>query len=384
MSLIAQFVGNAEVFPILQARAYFNHAGIAPWPRQTVEAVAAFAKAGFDPAGIGAFWGRIDSSRELMRKLINADEGEVAVVRNTADAITCVSTAIDWNPGDRIVLARSEYPANVYAWQAAAARFGCEVVFVDERVDSAGVARVREDDLIAAADHPKTRLLALSHVQWTSGQRMDAGKIGRFCASRGILFALDAIQSAGVVSVDVKRDHVDFLMSGGHKWLMGPVGAGILFIRKTVLKQLWPLVVGADSVKQGWNGPLGFDLRDNARVFEIGTPALASIVGIESSLKMLLEIGIDSIEKHVLSLGETFARRIAAAGLTVVTPMESRGGAVCFTSSKVDAVTIAKRMMGEKNIELAARGGRARFSPHFYNTPEQAEKCAQAVIEIAG
>jgi selenocysteine lyase/cysteine desulfurase len=383
MHVIDAYVANEAEFPILGTSDYFNHAGISPWPRATRDAVAAFGRDfGINPMSAGDAWKAIGDCRALASRMLNAQESEVALVRNTADAISAIASAIDWKPGDRIVLGRCEYPANVYPWQAVAQRAGAEIVWVEERVHAPGPTTLEEDDVLALADHPRTRLVALSHVQWLSGQRMDVARIGTWCRSRGVLLALDIIQSLGVIPVDVRAMHVDFAMGGGHKWLMCPPGAGVLYVRRESQPFLRPLIIGADSVKQGWSGPTAFDLKEDATVFENGTPALANLVGMRSSLTVLLECGISAIEQRVMSLCEHFARGIEACACVNLTPMDRRAGAIVFRSDRIDAATLVKRLKAEHNVEIAERHGRPRFSPHFYNTDQQVDRAVAAVRAI--
>ena len=185
-----------------------------------------------------------------------------------------------------------EYPSNVYPWMDVCDRHGVELVRVPERVDAHGLARVSEDAILEAASHHRTRLVALSHVQWASGQRMDIERIGRWCNERGVLFAVDVIQSLGVVPVNVQAAHVDFLFSGGHKWLMSPAGAGLLYCRRELIERVVSPVVGAMSVVNPFKWELNFTRATTAARFETGTQAFPSLVGMKSSIELLLDVGV--------------------------------------------------------------------------------------------
>ena len=235
--------------------------------------------------------------------------------------------------------------------------------------------RVSEDELIAAADHPRTKVLAISHVQWASGQRIDIDRLGAFCRSRGILFAVDVIQSLGVVPVDVKKSNVDFLFSGGHKWLMSPPGAGVLFCRRELTARINPPTVGWLSVVNPYQWELNFQRKPDASKFEIGTHAFASLVGLRTSVEFLLSIGIDAIHQQVRALGDQFASAARSKGYTVVSPRDGEvSGAVCFTSPTHKPGAIVHRLRSEHRTELASRSERVRFAPHFYNTAEQVDR----------
>lgn len=378
--MIQHYIGNADVFPILTRWAYFNHAGVSPWPMATVRAVAEFASGfGIDPYLTRNWFDEAETLRPLLGKLINADIDEIAFMRNTGDAISAVSSGLRWEKGDRIVSANIEYPSNVYPWMDVCERHGTELISVEERIDGEGVARVSEDELLDAASHHRTKLIAISHVQWASGQRMNLEKIGRFCKERGILFAVDVIQSLGVVPVDVKACHIDFLFSGGHKWLMSPPGAGLLYCRRELLERVTPPAVGAMSVVNPMKWELNFTRSTTATRFETGTHAFACLIGMKASIELLLQIGIDDIHTQVKSLGDAFAEGARKKGYVIATPRGGTaghevGGAVCFTSPTMKPNDVVNRLRSEHKTELAARSGRLRFAPHFYNTMDQVDR----------
>lgn len=374
--MIQQYIGNAEVFPILSRWQYFNHAGVSPWPSMTVKAVSDFVQTfGVDCFQSKNWFEELEALRGLLAKLIHAEPDEIALMRNTADAICVVSSGLHWEKGDRIVSADIEYPSNLYPWMDVAERHGAEFVRVKEQIDSNGVARVSEDQLLDAASHHKTKMIALSHVQWASGQCMDLERIGKFCRERGILFAVDVIQSLGVVPVDVKRMGIDFAFSGGHKWLMSPPGAGLLYCRRELLERVTPPTVGAMSVVNPFKWEVNFTRATTANRFETGTPAIECHIGMKSSVQMLTDIGIENIHTQVKSLGDAFAAGIAKKGYLVATPRDGlTGGTVCFTSPLHKPEPFVKMMRSEHKTELAARQGRIRFAPHFYNSMDQVER----------
>lgn len=379
--MIQQYIGNAEVFPILTRWQYFNHAGVSPWPTRTIKAVTEFAEAfGLDCFQSKNWFDEIETLRPLLAKLIHAEMDEIAFMRNTGDAISVVSSGLHWQKGDRIISASAEYPSNVYPWNDVCERHGAELVVVPEHIDDNGVARVSEEDLLDAASHHRTKLIAISHVQWASGQCMDLERIGRFCRERGILFAVDVIQSLGVVPVDVKRCHIDFAFSGGHKWLMSPPGAGLLYCRRELLERVNPPTVGWLSVVNPMKWENRFIRGTDAVKFETGTHAMACLAGMKASVELLLEIGIDNIHTQVKALGDAFAEGVMKKGYVVATPRDGEvGGAVCFTSPTHKPEGLVRIMRADHQTELAARMGRIRFAPHFYNTMEQVERLLTAL-----
>jgi selenocysteine lyase/cysteine desulfurase len=311
---------------------------------------------------------------------VNAEIDETAIIRNTGDAISLIASGIDWKRGDRVVIPAVEYPSNVYPWMDACERHGVELVKVEERVDERGIARVEEAELIRACEHHRTKLLAVSHVQWASGQRMDVSRLGTFCRDKGILLAVDAIQSLGVVPLDVRAANVDFVFSGGHKWLMAPPGAGLLYCKRELIERVNPPTVGWLSVINPYRWELNFTRKTDASKFEVGTHAFPCIVGLRASLELMLSIGIGAIHAQVKALGDRFASGAAAKGYVIASDRSGEvSGAVCFTSPTFAPAELVKRMRDEHRIELAARAGRMRFAPHFYNTLEQVDRLIAAL-----
>ena len=284
---LSDLVGNEDLFPVLAKRDYFNHAGVSPMPRAVGDAVRLFLDHFQTDAIIGFDFPKpLDTLRRAAADVINASSDEIAIVSNTSEAVSLVALGIELRPGDRVVINDGEYPANVYPWHEACRRVGAELVSVPEVTSDDGHTLVREDDLIAACDHPKTKLLAVSHVQWGTGQRMDAKRLGTFCRGRGILFSLDAIQSMGVVPIDVEAMKVDFLQAGGHKWMLGTMGAGVLYVRQGLLDTLRPATVGWGSVVEPFKWEqIDYTLRPTAHRYEYGSPAFAPIVAVVAACR---------------------------------------------------------------------------------------------------
>jgi cysteine desulfurase/selenocysteine lyase len=227
---ISNYLGNADAFPILRTWDFYNHAGVSPLPRVAGEAFRVYTRQAEDGAYLDTAWYRdVQSFRTSAAKLINAQAEEIALIKNTSEGIATVANGIDWRAGDRIVTTAVEYPANMYPWMDVAQRYGVELVRVPEQTGADGRRRVPIEAILQEVDHPRTRLLTLSHVEFASGQRHDAATLGRFCRERGKLFCLDAIQTVGMLPVDVLAMNVDYLSADGHMWMLGPEGAGILY-----------------------------------------------------------------------------------------------------------------------------------------------------------
>jgi selenocysteine lyase/cysteine desulfurase len=275
-----------------------------------------------------------------------------------------------------VVSAADEYPANVYPWLNLASR-GVEV----RRVPSRG-PRVALEDLAAALDG-RTRLLTISFVEFASGFRNDLDALGELCRGRGIAFFVDAIQGLGVLPLDVQATPVDFLAADGHKWLLGPEGAGILYVRREWVDRLRPINVGWNSVVGAWDfSHIDFRLKPHAGRWESGTLNVAGIVALGAALELLLEIGVPAIAARVLELTDELCARAAGAGLEVFSsrvPAE-RSGIVSLSVPGADPRALARRCRAA-GVVVAARGGRLRVSPHCYNTTEELERLLSCLTE---
>src|SRR5262245_17776159 len=232
-----------DEIPVTRHWAFLDHAAVAPLSGRAHRALLEWAAYMTDNGGVRLHrWARrVEEVRGLAARLLNADPLDVAFVKNTSEGVGIVAEGFPWRPGDNLVTAAEEYPANVYPWLNLAGR-GVAV----RRVPSRG-SRVELDDLRAAIDG-RTRLVSLSHVEFASGFRNDLDAVGGLCRERGIYFFVDAIQGLGVLPLDVRRTPIDFLAADGHKWLLGPEGAGVFYIRRELVELLHPVGVGWNSV----------------------------------------------------------------------------------------------------------------------------------------
>ena len=377
MPAIHDLIGNADVFPILRSWDHFNHAGIAPFPtpvRRAVEHVVEVMQT--DSAGMIDLFKQGLTLRDDAAGLMNADADEIAFVKNTAEGLSTAAFGRDWGEGDVIVTADVEYPANVYPWMELHDRHGVKLVSIPEETTADGRRAVSEDKILDAASDPKCKMVALSHVQWASGQRMDLAKIGAFCRGRGVIFCVDAIQSLGVAPVDVREMNIDYLAAGSHKWLMGGPGMGFFYCRKELLPETRPVLIGAGNVvnPMDW-GEINYTLQDTAAKFECGSPNLVGLHALKASVGLLLAAGAGAIGAQVATLLDRLIEGAVGKGYTLVTP-ESRAGAACFTTPGGKPEKVLEVLRGRK-IEVAAREGRLRVSPHFYNTVDQMDRLVE-------
>jgi cysteine desulfurase / selenocysteine lyase len=366
-------------FPILERWAFFNHGGVAPISARAAAELERFGREARDDAYLtGKWYKRAEVTRRLAAQLIHADPKEIAFVKNTSEGIAFVANGLDWQAGQEVISTAVEYPANVYPWMDLAARFGVKHVMVPERKEG-GTGRIAIEDLFAAVT-PRTRMIAISHIEYASGYRNDLVAIGNFCRERGILLCVDAIQSCGAFPVDVQAMNIDFLSADGHKWMLGPEGCGFFYCNVKHLTTLRPEIGWMNVINSADYGSYDFTLRADAKRFECGSYNIPGVLALGASLGLLLEVGIDLVQKRILSLTDQLCDGLRQKGYDIFSsrlPGEA-SGLVTFTSPRHSHDEIVARL-DEKRIIIVLREGRLRASPHFYNTPEQIDALIAAL-----
>ena len=356
-----------QEFPVTQELIFFDHARVAPLPERVRKVVTGFVDEAtrFGTAHYETWMAGIEQSRKSFARLINAGTDEVAFVKNTSEGLSIVANGLDWKSGDNVVIPDIEFPANVYPW------WNLKRLGVETRMVHAIEGRVLFDDLVKQVD-ARTRLISISSVECNSGFRPDLNRIGAFCKEKGILFCVDAIQSLGLLPMDVKRDHIDFLSADGHKWMLSVEGLGGFYISKDVLEKVYPVTVGWGNMVNAENFmDYEFAFRPGAQRFEEGSPNTMSIHAFGSALDLLMETGIENIEKQVMALGDTILEQLQRRGLKVYssTRPEERSGNIAFVMNQ-DVSRLDEWMLGNK-VKLTVRDGLVRLSPHFYNSEDE-------------
>jgi selenocysteine lyase/cysteine desulfurase len=303
--------------------------------------------------------------RQACARLVKAGPEEIAFVRSTSHGLSIVAQGLDWRPGDNVLTHEKEFPSNLYPWLNLRSR-GVEVRTIpsrDGRIDMNDIARLMD---------ARTRLLAISSVQFSNGFRIDLQKVGALCREKKVLFCVDAIQSLGIIPMDVRDCYIDFLSADAHKWLLGPEGIGIFYCRKELAERLSPPLIGWKSIQNDFEFERPeFLLKTDALRFEEGSMNLMGIFGLGAALDLLFEVGIEHVEQRVLDLGDLIIQEAVKRGCHILTPgaRHERGGNVTF-SGDFDPGAM-RDALREKRIMVNARGGGIRVSPHFYNTGEE-------------
>lgn len=363
-------------FPITRHYNFLDHAGIGPL---SAPAAAVFAGYGQELSEWGYLKGTYYRAAERVRqsaaRLLNADADEVTFVKNTSEGITYVANGIPWITGDNVVSNSMEFSANVFPWMNLERR-GVSTKIVHEED-----GRIPFDRLARTIDR-RTRVVAVSAVQWSNGFRTDLTRLGELCKDKGVLLCVDAIQALGVHPIDVRAMNIDFLAADGHKWLCGPDGAGLFYCRRELIGHLHPTEPGYLCMKEDFDtNDHRFDLRDDARRFDSGAYNLAGICALGASLDLLLETGIEQIQWRVKQLTDRLVDGLHGRGWKVASPRTPSewSGIVAFASDKHDLPALRNHLRNEFKIVVAKRLGRLRASPHFYNTPEEIDQLVAAL-----
>ncbi len=363
-------------FPITQRWAYLDHAAVAPLPRRSADALRLWVD---DQQNNGVTnwldWEKkVDGLRRDLAALIHASTDEIAFVGSTTQGIGLIAEGFPWVDGDNVVTAEEEYPSNLYPWMNLKSR-GVSLRMVPSRE-----GRVCIDDLAKAID-ARTRVLTISHVEFASGFRNDLDRLAQLCQERGVALFVDAIQGLGPLTIDVEKTPIDFLCADGHKWLLGPEGAGFLYIRKSWIERLRPLGVGWHSVTSSYNAPRPeFTLKPNAQRWEGGSYIMPGLQALAASIRLFLEIGPQVVSERILDRAEAVREIARSADWTVfgsdVTADQS--GIVPLTKEGVDPDAFV-RLAKSCGIALACRRGRVRISPHIYNNADDLSRLREAL-----
>lgn len=360
---------------------YLNHAAVAPWPNRAAVAVARFAQ---ENVLLGARdypdWMALEQRlRERLMRLLNAPStDDVALVKNTSQALSYVAFGLQWESGDQIVISDEEFPSNRIVWEALAPQ-GVEVIQVSLKGDDP------EGTLLSACG-PRTRLMSVSAVQFASGLRLDLQRLGAGCKQQNVLFCIDAIQQLGALPFDVLAYQCDFAMADGHKWLLGPEGLGVFYCRSELREQLklhefgWHMLEHmGDYTRTGW------EPAKSARRFECGSPNMLGAMALEASLSLLEEVGMDQVAALIAERVQWLQDGLyAIPGVQLHSPLNPvrRGGIFSFSIDGIDNQRVYEQLKLQQ-VVCIPRGPGIRFSPHFYTEKRVIDETLAIVATIA-
>lgn len=363
-----------EQFPITKNKVFLNHAAQSPLPKPVADTVRRFADDFSNFGTTSIEWS--DGGKPFFAKLIHAKPEEIAFVENTSMGLNIAANVLNYPHGSKIVTTDLEYPSVVYPWLRK--NLGVKVHYV-KNIDG----KILLDDMEKAVDD-KTVAVAVSHVEYVNGFRHDLRALSEIAHKHGAYLIVDAIQSAGAMQTDVKKDDVDFLTTACYKWLLSPLGAGYLYVKDELIEKFEPPFVGWASVKPEVFDTIDFwdiwslRLSETASRFEVGSPSFISLTGATEALKMVLNFGIENIQKRILKLTDHLIESVKSLGFKLQTPEEPqyRSGVVNF---KIDKPKETAESLNRKGIIVSARAHGLRVSPHFYNTKEEIDKFMEEV-----
>jgi len=366
-----------KLFPVTQNYVYLNHAAVAPLPLPVYERMEQYARELLEH-GLVHYRERaaaVEHARQLAAQFINARSHEIGFAPNTSSGLGFIANGIDWQAGDNVVTADCEFPANLHPWLRLKRECGVEVRMARERD-----GRLETEEILSLIDE-RTRVVALSFVEFASGFRNDLRTIGHYCRERGVLFVVDAIQGLGALALDVERDAVDALSADAHKFLLGPDGCALFYISERAIERVRPTLVGWTSVRE----PYDFNNYEQeyalgAKRFEPGALNTAGVVGLGAAIELFLQVGVEKIENYLLELGDYLCERLEERGYRVVSSRreEEKSAVICCRHEQHSASDLHHKL-NEQRIITTPRLNRLRISPHFYNTREEIDRLIEAL-----
>jgi len=368
---------RAAEFPWTAETTYLNHASIGPLPERTRVALDVFNRRRTMPFNLPDrdLFATMTTSRRLISDLLSVTPEEIALAVNTGYGLSVIARALSLEAGDRVLVSDKEFPANVYPWMRLR-ELGVEMELVPTTSDG----WPDEPRLLERLSDPRVRVVAISLVQFSNGYLADLATLSAATRQAGVFLVVDGIQGVGQVPLDLGRIEVDVLACGGQKWLLSPWGSGFIYVRRALIPRLSPPVTG-------WMAFEGTDdftrltsyhdtLRGDARRFELITLPYQDFAGMNASLGLVHELGVERIAAHLRLLHAPVLEWADRTGVRVVSPRGPRGsGIICIAPDRVDQ---AYRALKAARVICTVREGAIRLSPHAYNTVAEMER----VVEV--
>jgi len=386
-------LGDRGAFPTLEADAYLAHAAIAPVAAPVRDAVLGVLD-DYARRGMGA-WARWRDDREALRgelaELLGVEAPRIGLTQSTSAGLLAFAQCFPWRAGDGVVLFEGEFPANVTPWLLAAQEHGLRVRWLragDFAPGGPGLARL--EAVVAGGD---VRLVAVSAVQFQTGLAMPLQAIGEVCRARGVTLAVDAIQAAGVVPLDLRALPIDLLAGGAHKWLMGVEGAGYVYVSEDLARHLRPRVAGWLSHVDGigflfeGEGRLRYDrpLREAPAVLELGSQSVAGFAALRAGLAMIRGLGVAAIHAHVNAWLDAFEPQAVALGFeSLRSPHpEARSGVLALRPRRGVDLPRLHAALAARGVAVTTPDGLLRVAPHGFNPLEEVPRVVAALADAA-
>jgi selenocysteine lyase/cysteine desulfurase len=361
------------LFPhVAEGILHFNHAGSSPLSSVAAsEMIRYISELTYDPGTAQArAFPRYAACRQRIADMMGVPSSDVAMTKNTAHGLSIIADGLDFSDGDEVVFADCEYPSNTYPWLAQAWR-GVRSVIVRTRPDG----MIDPQDYAASVTR-RTRVIAVSWVQFGTGYRADLDALAEIAHNAGALLVVDVIQGLGLLPCDLARIGVDMAATGSQKWLMGPLGVGAVYVRPSVLDHLRLVNMGAGAVKNVLAfDPLGFDPKATTQRYEEGSPNLVGAIGLDASMGVLQGVGMQNVWESVRSVTRHAMESLKSKGYTVTSPEkdDQRAGIVLFRHPTLPNSDVLAALKAG-GVICVERGGNCRFAPHFYNNMDDIDR----------
>jgi len=368
-----------EQLPAANNWAYFDHAAVAPISKPAADIYQKWINQ-VTEGGVAnwSFWKKqVEQTRKSAAQLLNAKTSEIALLHNTTAGINLVAEGFPWKPGDNVVIFSEEFPSNIFPWLRLKEK-GVEVRTVHSKNEQWELAELKK-----ICDR-RTRIVAVSWVGYATGWKNDLAAIAEITHQAGGHLFVDAIQGLGTFPLDVAETPIDFLAADGHKWMLGPEGAGMFFIRDEHLGLIRPLTVGWNSVQQSGDfSNLDFDLKNSAAQFEAGTHNFGGLAAFGASLQLLLETGIERISERVIEITDLLAERLKSAGAEICSDRhQNRKSAILACQFPGHSPQNLKKRCRQQKVIVNCRAGKLRLSPHAYLNHDDLETLMAALPNV--
>lgn len=384
-ALLADEALRRSEFPVIEENLFLAHAGVTILPRRVAAAMQDHAEQSCRRMQeYPEAWRAVTETRVVAARLIGAKASEIALIGPTSVGLNLVAHGLDWQPGDEVVCYLDDYPANVYPWTDLQ-RHGVTVRLLQPAQPGAITP-----ELVEAALTPRTRLVALASCHFLSGYRIQIAAIGQLLRSRGILFCLDAIQTVGAFPTPV--EHVDFLSADSHKWMLGPMSAGIFYVKESLQEQLRPSLLGSWNVHSpNFIAQTDIAFEAGGRRYEPGALNVNGILGMKAGIDLILEVGVDAIAAQLLRLKTRLIERLTPLGFHHLGPAagDNASGITTFWRQPGSGLALEPLFdaLAQHRIFPSLRHDRTgrpllRFSPHFYNTEAEMDRIGDTIAAL--
>jgi selenocysteine lyase/cysteine desulfurase len=368
-------------FPIREHCLYLDHAAVCPLPRPVAEAmrqrITDQERTGLDAEH--EWRNHRLTCRHLGSQLIGCAPADLSIIRSTSEGLSLIAEGLSWKKADQVLVGEEEFAANAAPWLHLS-RKGVKVVRypqADGRVDPEQVARHL---------NARTRLVAVSWVAFHTGWIAPLAEIGRLCRGHGCLLVVDAIQGLGVLPMDMRAVGADAVVADGHKWLLGPEGAGLMATTPELRGQLQPVLSGWRNVDRQ-PGDFFLDrlvFAEDGRRFEPGAVNGVGVAGLAAGLDIIASVERETIQARVEMLARMLTRILIAHGWEVFSPGSGQPiGGIVAARPRGTTSREAHRRLSERRVVCSVRQGLVRFSPHFYVTRGELE-ALDRILEKVG